>query len=58
MSPLSHVVIRSSYNIGELISYFGVNMPPISIDFPTFNGGELRIVGNTLEGSEAFSRYF
>ena len=51
MSPLSSVLMRSSYNFGDLISYLRVHMPPILVEFPPSNGGSLLLVGNMVVGS-------
>ena len=51
MSPLSSVLVRSSYNFGELISCLRVHMPPILVEFPPSNGGYLLLSGTAFVGS-------
>ena len=48
MSPLSYVLISSSYNFGDLISCLGVQMPPILVEFTLSNGGALLLDSTTV----------
>ena len=54
MSPLSSVFISTSDNLGGLISYFRVHMPPIFVDCPLPNGVALLLFGITLVGYGGF----
>ena len=54
MHLLSYVLMRSSYNFGELISYFRAHMLPIFIDFPPSNGGSFLLAGTTVVGYRDF----
>ena len=54
MSPLSHVLMSSSYNFGDLISCLGVQMPPILVEFTLSNGGALLLDGTTVVRSGGF----
>ena len=51
VSPLSYVLMRSSYNFGELISFLRVHMPPMLVGCSPSNGGSLLLVSTTLVGS-------
>ena len=51
VSPLSYVLMRSSYNFGDLISCLRFHMPPILVECPPSNGGSLLLVGTTVVGS-------
>ena len=50
MSPLSSLLIRSSYNFGDMISCLRVQMPTIFVEFPPSNGGALLLSRNTVLG--------
>ena len=39
LSSLSYVLMGSSYNFDEMISFFRVHMPQIFVDFSPSNGG-------------------
>ena len=54
MSPLSSILMRSSYNFGELISCSIVQMPPIFVECPPSNGGDLLLAGTKVVGSGGF----
>ena len=58
MSPLSSVLMGSSWNLGELISCFIVHMTPIFVYCPPSNGGALLIVDTKLTGSGGFGESF
>ena len=51
MSLLSSVLIRSSYNFGELISCLRVHMLPILVECPPSNAVSLLLAGTTVIGS-------
>ena len=58
MSPLSFILMRSSYNLGEMISCFRVHMPPIFVYYTPSNGGDHLLGGTKLIGSGSFGEYF
>ena len=51
MSPLSFVLMRRSYNFGELISCLRDHMPTILVYCPPSNAGSLLLDGTTVVGS-------
>ena len=51
VSPLSYVLMRSSYNFGEMISCLRVHMPPILVKCAPSNVGALLLYGTKLPGS-------
>ena len=53
MYRLCSVLMRSSYNFGELISCLRVYMPPIFVECPISNGGALLLAGTAVVGSWA-----
>ena len=54
MSPLSYVLIISSYNFGDMISCLRVHMPPIFVECPPSNGGSVLLVETETLGSRGF----
>ena len=58
MSPFSYVQTRTSKNLGELISYFRVYIPPIFLDGQTSNGGSLLLYGTTVVEYRVFGESF
>ena len=57
MSPLGYVLIRSSYNFGDVISCLRVRMPLIFVEFPSPDGVALLLVGTTVLGSVGFGDF-
>ena len=54
MPPLSSILMRSSYNFSELISFLRVHMSPYFIECPPSNGGSLLLAGTTVKRSWDF----
>ena len=48
MLTLSFILRRISYNFGELISCFRVHIPPVFVESPSSNGGDLLLAGITV----------
>ena len=48
MSTFSNVLMRDSYNFGDLISFLSVHMPQIFMNFPHSNSGALFLDGTTV----------
>ena len=58
MSPVSYVLMWSSYNLGSLVSCFRFHMPPIFVYYLPSNGGDLLLPGTTVVGSGGFGESF
>ena len=54
VSSLRSVLMRSSYNFDELMSCLRVHTPPIFVECPTLNDGDILLSGTALLGSSAF----
>ena len=54
VSPLSSVLMRSSYNFGENILCLRVHMPQVFVECSQSNGGALLLAGTTVVGSGGF----
>ena len=57
MSPLSYVLIMSSYNFVDLISCLRVQFPPILIECPHSSGGAVFLSGTKVSGYWDFGDY-
>ena len=58
MSTLSYVLIRSSYNFGDMISCLRVHWPTFFVEWPPSNGGALLLSRSTVLGSLALGESF
>ena len=58
VSPLSYVLMRRSYNFGELVSCFRVHVPPILIECLLSNGVDLLLVSTTVVGFGGINLFF